>query len=361
MLRITEIGVVKNAIDNEKNPYVIKAVESEIHIKEEFTEGLYRIEENEFIDVVFSFNQSESYELKATTLRGNYKGVFATRKPHRPSSIGICTVKLLERKGNILRVIGLDALNGTPVLDLKPLDNSMVENEIEELKFKNLKANPRYDIINDLLKNNLSNLLIRTAAIHGHYCPGVALGVMAGAKAMQLLKQHSDGLEDLIAITETNNCFSDGIQYITGCTFGNNALIFKDLGKTAFSLVKRDGKGIRVSTTVDSKEYMREANPLFSESYIKVVKGQDHSKEEITKFKKLGRDKAFATLGLDFDRLFVIEEIKIEVPKYAPSYESIICENCGELVMMSRVKDNLCLDCAGQDVGCLTGYGILNT
>ena len=195
--------------------------------------------------------------------------------------------------------------------------------------------------------------------MHGHYCPGVALGVMAATKAMQLMKQHADGMEDLIAISETNNCFSDGIQYVTGCTFGNNALIFKDLGKTAFSLVKRNGKGIRVSTTVDSKEYMRESNPLFSESYNKVVKGQDHSKEAIEKFKSLGKEKAFATLDLVFDRLFVIEEIKVEVPKYAPSYESIICEGCGELVMMSRVENNHCLDCAGQNIGCLTGDGII--
>lgn len=358
MLRITEIGIIKNAIDDEDNPYVIKAEESEIHIKEEFIEGLYRIEENEFIDVVFAFDRSDSYELKATTLRGNYKGVFATRKPDRPSSIGVCTVELIERKGNILIVKGLDALNGTPVLDLKPLDNSMVENQIEDLKLAKLKSTPRFDVVNDLLKNNLSNLLIRAAAMHGHYCPGIALGVMAAAKAMQLMKQHSDGMEDLIAITETNNCFSDGLQYVTGCTFGNNALIFKDFGKTAFTLAKRDGKGIRINTTVDAKAYMREANPLFSQQYEQVVKGQDHSEVAITKFKQLGRDKAFATLELDFDKLFVVEKVSVEIPKYAPSHESIICDSCGELVMMSRIKDNQCLACTESKYGCLTGDGI---
>jgi len=47
-------------------------------------------------------------------------GVFATRSPVRPNPIGITEVKLLERRGNILKVLGLDAYDGTPVLDIKP-------------------------------------------------------------------------------------------------------------------------------------------------------------------------------------------------------------------------------------------------
>ncbi len=49
-------------------------------------------------------------------------GVFATRSPHRPNPIGLTLVKLLSRKGRILKVKGLDAYDGTPVLDLKPHD-----------------------------------------------------------------------------------------------------------------------------------------------------------------------------------------------------------------------------------------------
>lgn len=47
-------------------------------------------------------------------------GVFATRSPVRPNPLGLAVVKLLERKGNILRVMGLDATDGTPVVDIKP-------------------------------------------------------------------------------------------------------------------------------------------------------------------------------------------------------------------------------------------------
>ena len=50
-------------------------------------------------------------------------GVFATRSPHRPNPIGLTLVELVKRKRNILTVKGLDAINGTPILDLKPYDS----------------------------------------------------------------------------------------------------------------------------------------------------------------------------------------------------------------------------------------------
>ena len=357
-MRITEIGTVKNNFESEKNPFEIKKHESRIIIKEEFLEGLYRIEEYEFIDIVFAFNRSESFELKATTLRGNYKGVFSTRKPDRPSSIGITTVKLLKAEGNELTVIGLDALNNTPVLDIKPVDFSMVEDKLDNIRIEELRNNPRREVVNDILRDDPETLLIKAAALHGHYCPGVALGIMAAVKAMKIIRDNSDGLEDLLAITETNNCFSDGIQFVTGCTFGNNALIFKDLGKTAFTLTRRDGKGIRISTKAEAKEYMRLVHPAFSESYRKVVKEKDHSKEEIEKFKASGRIRAFATLEFEFDKLFAIEEIKVDIPDYAPSHESVICESCGESTMSTRVENKKCFSCQTKSFNQLDGHGI---
>jgi tRNA-Thr(GGU) m(6)t(6)A37 methyltransferase TsaA len=50
------------------------------------------------------------------------RGVFATRSPHRPNPISLHTVELLEVRGNVLRVRGMDAVDGTPVLDIKPHD-----------------------------------------------------------------------------------------------------------------------------------------------------------------------------------------------------------------------------------------------
>ena len=357
-MRITEIGIIKNNFETETNPHEIKKYESLVIIKDEFSEGLYRIGEYEFIDIVFDFDRSTSYEMTATTLRGNFKGLFGTRKPDRPSSIAVTTVKLLEVKGNTLRVIGLDALNNSPVLDIKPIDFSIVENKLDKIRIDELRNNPRREVVNDILRNDLDTLMIKAAALHGHYCPGIAMGVMAATKAMQMMRESGDGMEDVLAITETNNCFSDGVQFVTGCSFGNNSLIFKDLGKTAFTFTRRNGKGIRFSSKADAKEYMRSASPLFSESFKTVVKEQNHSDEEILKFKQLGRDRAFATLKLDFDKLFSIEEVKADIPDYAPSHESVICKKCGESVMSTRTINDECYPCSGHKYNELTGHGI---
>jgi tRNA (Thr-GGU) A37 N-methylase len=57
---------------------------------------------------------------KLVEINGEFTGVFASCSPRRPGAIGVTTVRLLRRDGNELRVRGLDALDGTPVLDLKP-------------------------------------------------------------------------------------------------------------------------------------------------------------------------------------------------------------------------------------------------
>ena len=172
---------------------------------------------------------------------------------------------------------------------------------------KELLDNPRRNIWEYIQNNNLNSLMLSAGQIHGHFCPGLAIGVMGATFAMQQINTNSDGMEDLLAIVETNNCVSDGIQFVTGCTFGNNSLIFKDIGKTAFTLTKRDGKGIRISTKNDSRAYIKTAHKYFSAKYKEVVKEQNHSENEIDEFKKLGVEAAFAVLttingGIDYGR-----------------------------------------------------------
>ncbi|MFW5788064.1 MAG: tRNA (N6-threonylcarbamoyladenosine(37)-N6)-methyltransferase TrmO, partial [Halanaerobiales bacterium] len=101
-------------------PDEMRQYESTIEIKPEYEEGLYKIEESDFIVVIFNFHLSESYNLKSERRFGEIKGVFASRSPHRPSPLGVTTVKLLAREKGQLRVKGLDAVDGTPVVDIKP-------------------------------------------------------------------------------------------------------------------------------------------------------------------------------------------------------------------------------------------------
>lgn len=222
--------------------------------------------------------------------------------------------------------------------------------------------NPRNEINKQILNRELDVLMENAGKLHGHFCPGLAMGVIAGYMGMSALNQYSDGLEDILAIVETNNCMSDGIQYVTGCTFGNNSLIFKDFGKIAFTICNRDGVGVRIVARNDSRTYVRTAHPYFSEKYKTVVKEQNRSVEEIAEFKRLGKEAAFSILKLDFDKIFELKKVTVEIPPYAPSHESVVCEKCGESVMFTRIFRNenlsLCLECSGEKYFQLDGHGI---
>jgi tRNA-Thr(GGU) m(6)t(6)A37 methyltransferase TsaA len=73
----------------------------------------------------------EGYDLIATPPADNRPhGVFATRSPRRPNPIGLTVVELLSRKGNLLRVRGLDMLDGTPIVDIKPYMSSIAPDKL---------------------------------------------------------------------------------------------------------------------------------------------------------------------------------------------------------------------------------------
>jgi len=75
-------------------------------------------------------------------------------------------------------------------------------------------GNPRREIEHFIEKGDLEALLRKAAELHGHFCSYLAYGVKAGYIAVKELGIKSNGMEELIAIVETNNCFSDGIQIV---------------------------------------------------------------------------------------------------------------------------------------------------
>jgi len=129
MADFQSIGVVRSKFKERADPAKMRKYESIIIIDPKYEEGLYRIEENEYIQVIFNFHLSEGYNLKGPVRDGQIKGVFVSRSPKRPNSIGVTTVRLIERKDRQLKVKGLDALDGTPVLDIKPYIPSLDEAE----------------------------------------------------------------------------------------------------------------------------------------------------------------------------------------------------------------------------------------
>jgi tRNA (adenine37-N6)-methyltransferase len=92
-----------------------------LEIKPELELGLTDIEGFSHLFVIWAFDRSEGFELLGTPPSDNRPhGVFATRSPKRPNPIGLTVVELLRRDGPRLHVRGVDMLDGTPILDIKP-------------------------------------------------------------------------------------------------------------------------------------------------------------------------------------------------------------------------------------------------
>ena len=124
-INLTPIGFVKNTVIGPKKEDW-QTITSEIIVNQDLKEALSGIGEFSHIIVIYWMHQTPASQRSVMKVhpKRNQKlplvGVFATRSPARPNPIGIATVKLLECRDNILKVIGLDAIDGTPVLDIKP-------------------------------------------------------------------------------------------------------------------------------------------------------------------------------------------------------------------------------------------------
>ena len=94
---------------------------SQIEVFKEFEEGLQDIEGFSHIVVIYWFHKSQGYHLLVKTPWDDIPhGLFATRSPHRPCPLGLTVAELVAREKNTLKVKGLDAIDGTPLLDIKP-------------------------------------------------------------------------------------------------------------------------------------------------------------------------------------------------------------------------------------------------
>jgi tRNA-Thr(GGU) m(6)t(6)A37 methyltransferase TsaA len=100
--------------------------EGTLEILPEFEQGLTDIEGFSHLFVLWVFDRAGSFELIGTPPTDSEPhGVFATRSPRRPNPIGLTVVQLISRSGRQLRVSGVDMLDGTPILDIKPYLSSV--------------------------------------------------------------------------------------------------------------------------------------------------------------------------------------------------------------------------------------------
>jgi tRNA-Thr(GGU) m(6)t(6)A37 methyltransferase TsaA len=106
-------------------------VEGVIEILPEFEVGLTDIEGFSHLIVIWVFDRSGGFDLCGKPpCDDRVHGVFATRSPRRPNPIALTTVELLSRNGPELHVRGVDMLDGTPVLDIKPYLSSIADEKL---------------------------------------------------------------------------------------------------------------------------------------------------------------------------------------------------------------------------------------
>ena len=128
-LRLTPVGVVHSPYKEPADlpppafapPGFFERSKGTLEVRPEYAPALDRLEEYSHIIVLFHFHKAGPAKLKAVPPgETRERGIFATRSPHRPNPVGMTVLRLLRRDGAVLEVSGLDIVDGTPVLDIKP-------------------------------------------------------------------------------------------------------------------------------------------------------------------------------------------------------------------------------------------------
>ena len=124
MITMNPIGVVRTAAKTVPRHWSLSELVGRLIIKEEYVEGLADIQPGEKIMVLFCFDRSPAFApglLKQTPPhRDKPMGVFSICSPRRPNPIGLSVLEVLDIKGGDIQVKGLDMLDNTPILDIKP-------------------------------------------------------------------------------------------------------------------------------------------------------------------------------------------------------------------------------------------------
>ncbi len=124
-MEFTPIGTIRSPFSDREGmpiqPAGAAAVKGTVEVLAPYREGLQDLDGFSHIILLYHFHRSSGFELKVVPfLDVNPRGIFATRAPKRPNSIGLSVVRLERVEGRILHVVGVDVLDGTPLLDIKP-------------------------------------------------------------------------------------------------------------------------------------------------------------------------------------------------------------------------------------------------
>ncbi len=219
--------------------------ESCIAIREDLTDGLLGLEHFSHLHVVYRQHRREEWKRRANIPEGQdqlivplvgepaCKGVFTSRAPSRPSGMGSCVVELLRRDRNKLHVRGLDAVDGTPILDIKIYI-------------------PKYDCFPwadaPLHWCQKTEMLTTSRLLHWDTMNvSLALGMRAGSKAMHALGTTRSGGAQ--AQVQGGAFFGQGVEAVTGCSVVHGDMQFEENPKSLadwFVILEKDGNSVEI-------------------------------------------------------------------------------------------------------------------
>lgn len=187
--------------------------------------------------------------------------------------------------------------------------------------------------------------------LHGHKCPAMPLGLRAGAAAMNMLGVERSQDKTLMALVELGedhcaHCFGDGIQMITGCTFGKGNIEQLGYGKFGLTLVDRTtGRAVRVVPKAEAQLQMKQTS-FFQDYRMKGVPPSLVPDDVVDPLIE-------KVLGAPDEELFAIGEVfDYEVAQKSESFDSFVCGRCGEMVVepYGRVvgDQKVCIPCQAE-------------
>lgn len=122
-MELKNIGVIHSIYENQKEAPrqgMLSAQESTIEVFPQYVRGLNKLEKLSHIIVLYWGHRADRTNLESLPPWGDESyGVFSIRSPHRPNPIAFCVCKILSVENNLIKVTGLDGLNGSPLLDIK--------------------------------------------------------------------------------------------------------------------------------------------------------------------------------------------------------------------------------------------------
>ncbi|MFO7717241.1 MAG: FmdE family protein [Thermodesulfobacteriota bacterium] len=178
-----------------------------------------------------------------------------------------------------------------------------------------------------------SSRIEAVAAFHGHWCPGLAIGIRAAECAQHRFPEASD--TDLIAVVETDMCGVDAIQFLTGCTLGKGNLIAVDIGKMAFTFFHRpSGEGFRALLDPNARGSMgEELEKLHRQANEGALTPDKQSRQQ--ELRQALQDRY---MQLPLELMFRIQKPQRSMPRGPQIQQSLSCASCGEKTMESRTR-----------------------